>query len=139
MAKKILVMGLPGAGKTTLANKLKQKLSSAEHFNADIIREAYDDWDFSEEGRLRQTNRMIILAQESKKKWAILDFVCPLNEYRNLVESDIIIWMDTIKSGRYDDTNALFEEPCTTQYNYRFTDLDSDTQTTMIANKLEGK
>jgi hypothetical protein len=47
--------------------------------------------------------------------------------------------MDTIKSGRYDDTNALFEEPCTTQYNYRFTDLDSDTQTTMIANKLEGK
>ena len=111
MAKKILVMGLPGSGKSTLANKLRQKLSSADHFEADRVRAEYEDWDFSEEGRLRQATRMGVLAHESEKQWAILDFVCPLEEYRELVNADIVIWMDTITEGRYDDTNAMFTTP----------------------------
>jgi len=137
MAKKILVMGLPGSGKSTLSNKLRQKLSSADHFEADRVRAEYEDWDFSEEGRIRQATRMGVLAHESEKQWAILDFVCPLQDYREFVDADIIIWMDTISEGRYDDTNALFEEPTYDQYDYRFTKLDSDAQANKIVSEIE--
>jgi len=135
MATKILVMGLPGSGKSTLANKLRQKLSSADHFEADRVRAEYSDWDFSDEGRLRQATRMSVLGHESEKQWAILDFVCPLQDYRELVKAHIVIWMDTITEGRYDDTNALFEEP--EGVNYHFTKLDSDTQADKIVSEIE--
>lgn len=137
MAKKILVMGLPGSGKSTLANKLRQKLSSADHFEADRVRAEYEDWDFTEEGRLRQATRMGVLAHESPKQWAILDFICPKENYRQLVSADIVIWMDTIEEGRYDDTNKLFEEPYPTEYSFRFTKLDSDAQANKIVSQLE--
>ena len=137
MAKKILVMGLPGSGKSTLANKLRQKLSSADHFEADRVRAEYEDWDFSEEGRIRQATRMSVLAHESEKQWAILDFVCPLKDYRELVKADIIVWMDTISEGRYDDTNALFEKPTNEQCDYKFNKLDSDAQANLIVSELE--
>ena len=137
MAKKILVMGLPGSGKSTLANKLRQKLSSADHFEADRVRAAYEDWDFSEEGRLRQATRMGVLAHESEKQWAILDFVCPLEEYRELVNADIVIWMDTITEGRYDDTNAMFTTPNLYKVDYHFTKLDSDAQADLIVCQTE--
>ena len=101
------------------------------------MRGIYNDWDFSVEGRERQAKRMCRLADMDLLSFS--GFMCPTEKTRQQFNPHHIIWMDTIKSGRYDDTNALFEEPCTTQYNYRFTDLDSDTQTTMIANKLEGK
>ena len=130
-------MGLPGSGKSTLSNKLWQKLSSADHFEADQVRAEYDDWDFSEEGRIRQTARMEVLARESNKQWAILDFICPLPDYRKSVNADIVIWMDTISEGRYDDTNALFEKPTDDQYDYRFTKLDSDAQANLIVSEME--
>ena len=134
MAKKILVMGLPGSGKSTLANKLKQKLASAEHFDADRVRTEYDDWDFSEEGRLRQATRMEKLSRECDAQWAILDFICPKKEYRKLVDADITIWMDTISKGRYEDTNEMFIKPNINieHIDYHFTKLDSDAQVDRI-------
>src|SRR6056300_1413236 len=110
MAKTILVFGLPGSGKSTLANKLSKKLD-AEHYNADQVREMFDDWDFSEMGRRRQAERMKQLGKDSKKQWAILDFVCPKQALRDIVSADIVVYMDTIEQGRFEDTNKLFVYP----------------------------
>ena len=101
-------MGLSGAGKTTLATLLESRLAY-KYFNADIIRKKYDDWDFSAEGRRRQTARMKFLASEEKN--CICDFICPTEELRELFEPDFIIWMDTIKECKYEDTTALFQPP----------------------------
>lgn len=141
MAKTILIMGLPGSGKTTLANKLRQKLVNAEHFNADQVRHRFNDWDFSEEGRMRQAERMRVLAAESDSEWAILDFVCPKMEYRNIVSADITIWMNTLQSSRYEDTDKMFERPVNeigvVMADYVFTDLDSDAQSDEICKDLQ--
>ena len=65
---KILVMGLPGAGKTHLAERL-QKVLNCAWYNADKVREMANDWDFSPEGRVRQANRMRTFADfESSNK-----------------------------------------------------------------------
>ena len=109
---KILIMGLPGSGKTTLAKKLEIRLyPSCLWLNADAIREEYNDWDFTYEGRIRQANRMKKIAERSDKEYVICDFVAPLKEMRDIFNADITVWMDTIKYGRYEDTNKLFEAP----------------------------
>ena len=109
---KILVMGLPGSGKTYLSERLQPLLESA-WFNADKVRSMAGDWDFSEEGRLRQSLRMKSIAdfESSHNRIVICDFVCPTKETRKLFEADITIWLDTIDEGRFEDTNALFEPP----------------------------
>ena len=63
--KIILIMGLPGAGKTTLAEELAPKLN-AKRLNADEVRKEANDWDFSEEGRKRQAKRMADFALKLK-------------------------------------------------------------------------
>ena len=105
-------MGLPGAGKTTLANELA-KLIKAKRLNADEIRKAANDWDFSEEGRTRQSKRMAEAALKIKNEGnnVIADFICPTPEARKLFPADYVIWVDTIKEGRFEDTNQMFIKP----------------------------
>ena len=105
-------MGLPGAGKTTLANELA-KLIKAKRLNADEIRKAANDWDFSEEGRTRQSKRMAEAALKIKNEGnnVIADFICPTPEARKLFPADYVVWVDTIKEGRFEDTNQMFIKP----------------------------
>ena len=105
-------MGLPGSGKTTLANELAPLLN-AKRLNADEVRKEANDWDFSEEGRVRQANRMKAFAnfEKENKRFVVCDFVCPTEKTRKAFNPDIVVWMDTIKEGRYEDTNKLFEVP----------------------------
>ena len=109
---KILIMGLPGSGKTYLAERL-QPLIKAAWYNADKVRKMANDWDFSPDGRIRQSMRMRNLADFEKEnnRIVICDFVCPTKETRDNFDPDVVVWMDTIKEGRYEDTNKMFEEP----------------------------
>ena len=122
--KIILIMGLPGAGKTTLANELA-KLIESKRLNADEIRRVANDWDFSEEGRTRQSKRMSEAALKLKNEGnnVIADFICPTPEARKLFPADYIIWVDTIKEGRFEDTNQMFVKP--EKYNFHVTTQDA--------------
>ena len=110
--KIILVMGLPGAAKTTLANELAPSLN-AKRLNADEIRKAANDWDFSQEGRTRQAKRMAehALKMKSEGNYVVADFICPTPEARSLFPADFVIWVDTIKECRFEDTNQMFVNP----------------------------
>ena len=117
-------MGLPGSGKTTLAEELAPMLN-AKRLNADEVRKEANDWDFSEEGRKRQANRMADFAIKLKKEgnFVVADFICPTPEARALFPADYIIWVDTITEGRFDDTNKMFVKP--DKYNYHVTTQDA--------------
>ena len=144
MSQRILIMGLPGSGKTTLAGALKKYLelhgeisyarALQEHigdlnaqvtwFNADDIRRKYNDWDFSNDGRIRQSLRMFQFSMEAGGDYVICDFVAPLVEMRNNFKADWTIWVDTIREGRYADTNAAFVEP--EVYDFRVTEQNAE-------------
>ena len=152
MAQRILIMGLPGSGKTYLAKALKAYLEengdiekinpnkfmtkeaifttekdfqvSVDWFNADDVRRKFNDWDFSKEGRIRQSIRMLQFALECTGEYVICDFVAPLVEMRNNFKADWTIWVDTIKEGRYEDTNKAFIEPA--EYDFRVTEQDCE-------------
>lgn len=108
---KILIMGLPSSGKTTLAKELIKILPDVEWFNADVIREKYNDWDFSDKGRQRQCERMKKLADNSKAEHVICDFVAPTKEIRKYFNADLMIFVDTIDRSEYENTNNIFEKP----------------------------
>jgi len=117
-------MGLPGSGKTTLANELAPMLN-AKRVNADEVRKEANDWDFSEEGRTRQSKRMADIALKLKNEGNIViaDFICPTPEARSLFPADYIIWVDTINKGRFDDTNKMFIKP--DKYDFHVTTQDA--------------
>ena len=131
-------MGLPGAGKTTLAEKLAL-LIDAKRLNADEVRKAANDWDFSEEGRKRQARRMADLALKLKSDGnnVIADFICPTPEARKLFPADYIVWVDTIKAGRFDDTNQMFVKP--EKYNFHVTTQDAKTWAPKILEDLKNE
>ena len=122
--KIILIMGLPGAGKTTLASQLVPLLK-AKWLNADEVRKEANDWDFSVEGRVRQAKRMWSKAEEYKNQGhhVVADFVCPTPEARSLFPADYTIWVDTINEGRFDDTNKMFVKP--SKYDFHVTTQDA--------------
>ena len=135
MTKRILVMGLPGAGKSTLAAALNANLFPySTWLNADKVREEHNDWDFSEDGRIRQAARMRRLADENPYQYTIIDMVAPLPEMRSIIEPDYIVWVDTIKEGRYTDTNKIFVQP--EHVDFRVTEQDAVMWACTIAKKI---
>jgi len=140
--KRILIMGLPGAGKTYFAAALKKYLETHSDFfhpntetlsqsratvgwlNADEVRRHYNDWDFSRDGRIRQSLRMRDLADDSNTDYCIVDFVAPLPEMRNNYKADWTIWIDTIEAGRFEDTNKMFVPPDV--YDFRITEKEAE-------------
>ena len=124
MTTRLLIMGLPGAGKTTLALNLLNYFSpDVLWLNADEIRRKFDDWDFSHQGRIRQSRRMREIADVSNRDFIIADFVCPLSEMRDIFEPHFLIWVDTIAESRFEDTNQVFVAPA--QYDIRVTEQDA--------------
>ena len=129
-------MGLPGSGKTTLAKKLVPLLK-AKWLNNDEVRKSANDWDFSAEGRIRQAKRMGDLAKKYKDEghFVVADFICPTPEARNLFPADYIVWVDTIKEGRFEDTNQMFVKP--EKYNFHVTTQDAKLWAPKIAEELK--
>ena len=129
-------MGLPGAGKTTLAEALAPMIN-AKRLNADEVRKAANDWDFSPEGRTRQAKRMadFALKLKSEGNYVVADFICPTPEARKLFPADYIIWVDTIKAGRFEDTNQMFVKP--EKYNFRVTSQDAQSWAPKIYEDLK--
>lgn len=152
-------MGLPGAGKTTLSKSLKEYIetnsnfntapidsirdkelpdpyykSQVEWFNADDVRQRFDDWDFSSTGRLRQSERMKTLASKSKADYVICDFVAPLAEMRDIFSANWTIWVDTIDQGRYEDTNRAFTSP--EEYDFRITEQNAEKWSSVIGEHI---
>jgi len=148
---RILIMGLPGAGKTYFAERLKQFIEtngdifkvnpdrvmnyegipdhammkvSVDWFNADEVRKRYNDWDFSRDGRIRQSLRMFEFAMKCSGEFVICDFVAPLPEMRHNFKADWTIWIDTIDAGRYEDTNRAFVPPDV--YDFRITEQNAE-------------
>lgn len=152
--QKILIMGLPGSGKTYFAERLKRYLEgsqapidwinreslprlskpSVEWFNADEVRKKFNDWDFSREGRIRQSIRMAQFALESLCDFAICDFVAPLPEMRHNFKADWTIWMDTITEGRYEDTNKAFVPP--DLYDFRITEQNAEKWVEYVGSRI---
>jgi adenylylsulfate kinase len=129
---RILVMGLSGTGKTTLCRHLIEHLD-ADYINADEVRGAANDWDFSAEGRERQANRMIKLSYEGTKAYMVADFICPRKAAQTAFNADFTIWMDTEQSSGYADTDAIFEKP---EADVVVTSKDKEYWTTHIISEL---
>ena len=129
-------MGLPGSGKTTLANELAPMIN-AKRLNADEVRKEANDWDFSEEGRKRQSKRMADFAKKLKDKgnYVVADFICPTPEARSLFPADYIIWVDTIQEGRFDDTNKMFVKP--DKFNFQVTTQDAKKWAPIILKEIK--
>jgi adenylylsulfate kinase len=154
MKQRILIMGLPGSGKTYFAEYLKKYLEQhgtrgdwvAENmpitgfnatvtwFNADDVRRKYNDWDFSKEGRIRQSLRMLEFALASNTDYVICDFVAPIPEMRNNFKADWTIWMDTIEEGRFEDTNRMFVPP--EVYDFRITEKNAERWAEFVGNHI---
>ena len=129
-------MGLPGAGKTTLASELVPLLN-AKWLNNDEVRRAANDWDFSKEARTRQAKRMADLAEKYKQegRYVVCDFVCPTPKTRELFNADFTVWVDTIKKGKFDDTNSMFVKP--KKFDFHVTSQDAKVWAPQIAEKIK--
>ena len=110
-AKKFLVMGLSGSGKTTFAKNLVDAIEDVTWLNADKVRAEYDDWDFSYGGRIRQAKRLRELSDKVTTEYVVCDFIAPTKEIRDIYAADYVVWMDTVKNSKYSDTDKLFEPP----------------------------
>ncbi len=133
--KKILIMGLPGSGKTTLASKLVPLLK-AKWLNNDEVRKEADDWDFSEEARKRQATRMADLAEKYKQQghYVVADFICPTPKARELFNADYLVWVNTIDKSRFEDTNKMFVKP--EKFDFQVTTHNAEVLAFQIADQL---
>ena len=129
-------MGLPRSGKTTLAKELAPLLN-AKRLNADEVRKKANDWDFSKEGRKIQAIRMADFAKKLKNdgSYVVADFICPTPEARSLFPADYMIWVDTIKEGRFDDTNQMFVKP--DKFDFHVTTQDAKKWASIILKEIK--
>jgi adenylylsulfate kinase len=134
---KILIMGLPDSGKTYLAERLQKHLGCA-WFNADEVRTMTNDWEFNTEARIRQARRMRNLAdyEKSEGRTVICDFVCPTQLTRHIFEADFTIWMNTVQTSRFEDTNYMFEAPAYSDLVIEY--FLTDEEIVSVANKIAG-
>lgn len=113
--KLILIMGLSGSGKTSFAEMIVKEFDKREipvtWFNADEIREEYNDWDFSDNGRSRAAKRMRDLVDNSETEYNVVDMIAGTLKQRMLLKADYVIWMDTLEKSQYEDTDAVFARP----------------------------
>lgn len=135
---KILIFGLPGSGKSTLAKPFAE-LINGHWVNADQVREQYNDWDFSLEGRIRQAQRMRYISDGIVRAGgtAIADFVCPTDQARIEFDADYTVWMDTIKKGRFEDTNKMFQRPEKFDYHVNQWFLDTPEQLMKVVTNFQ--
>ena len=124
-------MGLPGSGKTWLASRIVEYFQTA-HFDGDAVRAMFNHWDFSPQGRINHTARIKQLAGYTQN--SICSYVCPTQQCRDILDPDAIIWVDTIKESRYEDTNDLFEPP--EKYDVRITEHINEDQLYKIFNDI---
>ncbi len=139
---KILITGLPGSGKTILAEALRKLIPFSYYLNGDMVRTAYNDWDFSPESRIRQAKRMREIAEDYEvsieiDSIVIMDFICPTERTRKLVNADYVVFMNTIKSSQYADTDALYETP--TKVDIEVTEKDARWWALLIKADLKSK
>ena len=134
--RRILIMGLPGSGKSFLAKELNKRLK-ATWLNADEVRKKFNDWDFSKKGVLRQAKRMRSLAGKSKKNFVIADFVCPYEEGRKIFKPDYLIWMDTIKQGRLSTFDKTFQKP--KKFDFKINSKNVKLYSKLICNKIKNR
>ena len=130
---KILIFGHSGSGKSTLAEPFANLLGGV-WINADQIREYYDDWDFSDEGKFRQALRMNHIAHgvEMSGKIAVLDFICPLRRTRNIIDADYVVWMNTVQESKYKELETKFQAPKEGEYDYCVSEWFDDTHTQLV-------
>jgi len=155
MTEKILIMGLSGSGKTYFAERLKTYLESkaqrslstiygdnpypnlmarVEWFNADDVRKRFNDWDFSREGRIRQSLRMAEFALKSDSDYVICDFIAPLPEMRSNFNANWTVWMDTVDASKYEDTNKAFVPP--DNYDFRITEQNAEHWVSYVGDRI---
>jgi cytidyltransferase-like protein len=113
LMRKILIMGLPGAGKTTLTTVLAPLLNAVV-FNADAVRVNLSrDLTFSLDDRIEHARRMGWMCDRVVEAGGtvIADFICPTEEAREAFGGAFTIWIDRINAGRFEDTNRMFVPP----------------------------
>lgn len=110
----VQIIGLPGTGKTALAKELCRR-TDAIHLNADDVRaDLNKDLGFSVEDRVEQARRLGALSRliSNQGKLVVVDFVNPTKETReSFGDADVVVWVDRINEGRFEDTNKLWEDP----------------------------
>lgn len=138
----IQIIGLPGSGKTELAKALKERIN-AIHLNADEVRATVNsDLGFSPDDRIEQARRMGEMARLISKQGVapvIVDFVCPTDLTRAAFgKPDILIWMDTIQEGRFEDTNKMFEKPLNPDFTFTDHEFEAYDKAGLIISIFDG-
>jgi adenylylsulfate kinase len=110
----VQIIGLPGTGKTSLAKEICRRTDGI-HINADDVRaDLSRDLGFSVEDRVEQARRLGALSRliSNQGKLVVVDFVNPTKETRDSFgDADLVIWVDRINEGTFEDTNKLWEQP----------------------------